>query len=189
MQLLKDKIISEGKVLNNAILKVDSFLNHQIDPKLMKAMGQEFARRFEGEKIDKILTIEASGIAVAVMVGLALDVPVVFARKKKSAATNDDTYTAQVYSFTKAEKNNVTVSKRFIKPGENVLIIDDFLANGQAALGLAEIVRQAGCTVVGIGIVIEKTFQPGAQKLAEAGYRVESLVRIASFDNNQVNFA
>lgn len=189
MQLLKDKIISDGKVLNNVILKVDSFLNHQIDPVFMKELGEEFARRFAGEKIDKILTIEASGIAVAVMAGLALGVPVVFARKKKSAATTEDTYTAQVYSFTKAEINNITVSKQFIKPGQGILIIDDFLANGQAALGLAEIVRKAGCKVVGIGVVIEKTFQPGARKLAEAGYRVESLVRISSFENNQVHFA
>lgn len=189
MQLLKDKILSDGKVLNNSILKVDSFLNHQIDPHLMKAMGEEFARRFANDKIDKILTIEASGIAVAVMTGLVLNVPVVFARKKKSAATVEETYTVQVYSFTKAEKNNITVAKQFIKQGENVLIIDDFLANGEAAMGLAEIVKQAGCNVAGIGIVIEKTFQPGAGKLANAGYRVESLVRIKSFENNQVKFA
>ncbi|MPL77133.1 Xanthine phosphoribosyltransferase [bioreactor metagenome] len=187
MQLLKEKIIHEGKVINNSILKVDSFLNHQIDPLLMKAMGEELARRFQKDGVDKILTIEASGIAVAVMAGLALGVPVVFARKKKSSAT-DDTYSAPVYSFTKAEKNNVTVAKQFIMAGENVLIIDDFLANGEAAFGLAEIVKQGGCKVVGIGIVIEKTFQPGAKKLADAGYRVESLVRIKSFENNQVNF-
>lgn len=188
MQLLKDKIITEGRVLNNSILKVDSFLNHQLDPVLMKAMGEEFACRFKNDGVTKVLTIEASGIAVAVMTGLSLGVPVVFARKKKSAATIEDTYVAPVYSFTKAEQNNITVAKRFISAGENVLIIDDFLANGQAALGLTEIVRQAGGNVVGIGIVIEKTFQPGAKKLADAGYRVESLVRIASFENNQVHF-
>lgn len=189
MRLLKDKIITEGKVLNNSILKVDSFLNHQIDPVLMKEMGEEFAQRFKNDKVTKILTIEASGIAIAVMTGLVLNVPVVFARKKKSSATTEDTYTAEVYSYTKAEYNNVTVSKRFIVPGDNVLIIDDFLANGEAALGLANIVRQAGCNIAGIGIVIEKSFQPGAEKLAEAGYRVESLVRIAAFENNQVKFA
>lgn len=189
MQLLKDRIIAEGRVLNSSILKVDSFLNHQIDPFLMKVMGEEFAKRFKTDGVTKILTIEASGIAVAVMAGLALNVPVVFARKKKSSATVEETYAAKVYSFTKAETNYITVAKHFMPSNERVLIIDDFLANGEAALGLAEIVRQAGSTVVGIGIVIEKAFQPGAKKLADAGYRVESLARIASFENNKVNFA
>lgn len=187
MELLKNRIRSEGRVLNDSLLKVDSFLNHQLDPQLMLKMGQEFAKRFQGEEITKILTIEASGIAVSIMAGLALNVPVVFARKKKSAVTNDF-YSATAYSFTKQETNTITVDKKFLGSNDKILIIDDFLANGEAALGLANIVEQAGASVVGIGIVIEKSFQPGAKKLKELGYRVESLARIASFSNGQVNF-
>jgi len=187
MELLKNKIQTEGRVFNDSLLKVDSFLNHQLDPQLMLKMGEEFARRFQSEKITKILTIESSGIAVAIMAGLSINVPVVFARKKKSAVT-DDFYQAQAYSFTKQETNNITVDKKFLAQTDNILIIDDFLANGEAALGLASIVKQSGAAVAGIGIVIEKSFQPGAQKLKDLGYRVESLARIASFSNGQVNF-
>jgi xanthine phosphoribosyltransferase len=187
MELLKNKIQTEGRVLNDSLLKVDSFLNHQLDPQLMLKMGEEFAKRFQGEKITKILTIESSGIAVSIMAGLTINVPVVFARKKKSAVT-DNFYCAQAYSFTKQEKNTITVDKKFLDPTDKILIIDDFLANGEAALGLANIVKQAGAIVVGIGIVIEKSFQPGAQKLKELGYRIESLARIASFSNGHVNF-
>lgn len=188
MQLLKDKIQAEGVVVRNSLLKVDSFLNHQIDPELMMKLGEEFALRFKDNNVTKILTIESSGIAVAIMVGLALRVPVVFARKKKSAVGNDNVYSTTVYSFTKKESNFVTVSKELLTAGENIMIIDDFLANGEAALGLTNIVEQAGGHVVGIGIVIEKTFQPGAEKLKNAGFRVESLVRIQSFSNGQVNY-
>jgi xanthine phosphoribosyltransferase len=187
MELLKNKIQTEGRVFNDSLLKVDSFLNHQLDPQLMLKMGEEFAKRFQGEKITKILTIESSGIAVSIMAGLTINVPVVFARKKKSTVT-DDFYQAKAYSFTKQETNNITVDKKFLTAADKILIIDDFLANGEAALGLANIVEQAGATVVGIGIVIEKSFQPGAQKLKDLGYRVESLARIASFSNGQVNF-
>ena len=188
MQVLKDKIQAEGVVIQNSLLKVDSFLNHQIDPQLMMTLGEEFALRFKNSNVTKILTIESSGIAIAIMVGLVLQVPVVFARKKKSAVCNDDVYSTTVYSFTKKESNYVTVSKELLSAGENVMIIDDFLANGEAALGLTNIVEQAGAHVVGIGIVIEKAFQPGAEKLKNAGYRVESLVRIKSFSNGQVNY-
>lgn len=188
MQLLKDKIQAEGVVVQDSLLKVDSFLNHQIDPELMVKLGEEFAVRFKNNNVNKVLTIESSGIAVAIMVGLALKVPVVFARKKKSAVGNDDVYSTTVYSFTKKESNFVTVSRELLAAGENIMIIDDFLANGEAALGLTNIVEQAGANVVGIGIVIEKTFQPGAEKLKNAGYRVESLVRIHSFSNGQVNY-
>lgn len=189
MQLLKQKINEQGTVLNNSILKVDSFLNHQIDPQLMVAMGKEFARRFAGTKITKILTIESSGIAVALAAALELNVPVVFARKKKSLTMNDEVYCTEVYSFTKQEVNKITVSKKFLAPQEKVLIIDDFLASGEAALGLANIVKLADSEVVGIGIVIEKTFQDGATKIKNAGYRLESLVRIAAFHANKVVFA
>lgn len=188
MDLLKRRIQADGLIINNSLLKVDSFLNQQIDPELMMKIGEEFVRRFEGEPIDKILTIESSGIAVSVMTGLLLHVPVIFARKKKPKVASDDVYAAKVYSYTKQESNTIMVSKQFLQKGDNVLIIDDFLANGEAAAGLANIVRQAGAHVVGIGIVIEKSFQPGAQKLTDAGYRVESLARIKSFTNGQVDF-
>jgi xanthine phosphoribosyltransferase len=189
MELLKNKIREEGNVLNDTVLKVDSFLNHQIDPNLMMAMGDEFASRFTNAGVTKILTIESSGIAIAMATGLKLGVPVVFARKKKSVIMNEEVYSTTVFSFTKKETSDVTVLKKFLPAGERILIIDDFLASGEAALGLANIVRQAGSELVGIGIVIEKTFQPGATRIREAGYRLESLVRIASFSNGQVNFA
>ena len=189
MELLKEKIKQEGIVLSEQVLKVDSFLNHQIDPALMMEIGKEFARLFEKDQITKILTIESSGIGPAVMAGLVMDVPVIFARKRKSLTLTSDLYAAQVYSFTKKETNEITVSQKFISADDNVLIIDDFLANGQAALGLAEIVEQAKATVKGIGIVIEKSFQPGAADLGAKGYRVESLARIASLKDNKVSFA
>lgn len=188
MELLKQKIRSEGLVVNNSLLKVDSFLNQQIDPDLMVKIGEEFANRFNGERITKILTIESSGIAAALTTAIVLHVPVVFARKRKSAITNGDLYSTKVYSFTKQETNEVTVSKRFLKKDDQVLIIDDFLANGEAALGLAKLVEQAGGKVVGIGAIIEKSFQPGAQKIAIAGYRLESLARIKSFTDGKVDF-
>ncbi len=188
MDLLKKRIQSDGLVLNDSLLKVDSFLNQQIDPDLMLKIGEEFAHRFQGEQITKILTIESSGIAVSVMAGLVLNIPVVFARKKKSVTITEDIYYTKVYSFTKQESNDIIVSKQFLQKDDHVLIIDDFLANGEAAAGLAEIVHQANAKVTGIGIVIEKSFQPGAKKLKDAGYRVESLARIASFGNGQVHF-
>lgn len=188
MELLKDKIRQEGHIPSDTVLKVDSFLNHQIDPQLMLAIGQEFALRFQNNGVTKILTIESSGIAAAVMAGLAMQVPVVFARKKKSVIMNEEVYSTQVYSFTKKETNDVTVLKKFLPAGERILIIDDFLANGEAAVGLANLVKQAQSEVVGIGIIIEKSFQDGANKLKAAGYRVESLARIASLTNGQVSF-
>ena len=181
MKLLKEKIMSEGLVLNDAILKVDSFLNHQIDPELMMEIGKEFHRRFSGCGITKIFTIESSGIACALPAGLCMHVPVVFARKQKSALMSSEAYSTKVYSFTKKVTSDVTVLKKFLPAGEKILIIDDFLANGEAALGLANIVQQAGSEVVGIGIVIEKSFQPGRQRLIDAGFRVESLARVQAF--------
>lgn len=188
MKLLKDKVIAEGIVLGDQVLKVDSFLNHQMDPNLMKEIGQEFVQRFEGEQITKILTIESSGIAPAIMTALELNVPMIFARKNKSLTLKNDIFVEKVYSFTKRETNEITVSKKFMNSNDNVLIIDDFLANGEAAFGLARIVQQSGANVVGIGIVIEKSFQPGAKLLQEAGYRLESLVKVASLENNTVTF-
>ncbi|KMY54570.1 xanthine phosphoribosyltransferase [Bacillus sp. FJAT-27231] len=189
MKSLQEKIIKDGNVLSDQVLKVDSFLNHQIDPKLMKEIGEEFASRFANDKITKILTIESSGIAPSVMAGLVLGVPVVFARKRKSLTLTQDLYTADVYSFTKQETNPIAVSKSFITNEDRLLIIDDFLANGQAALGLLDIAEQAGASVAGIGIVIEKAFQDGGNLLREKNVRVESLARVQSLENGKVTFA
>jgi xanthine phosphoribosyltransferase len=188
MQLLKNKIAEEGSVLSDQVLKVDAFLNHQVDPKLMQAIGKEFAARFADAGITKVLTLESSGIAPAVMAALELGVPLIFARKRKSLTLTEDLLTEQVYSFTKQELNEITVSKKFLLPSDQVLVIDDFLARGEAATGLARIAEQAEARVAGIGIVIEKSFQDGARKLAEAGYRVESLARIASLADGRVSF-
>lgn len=188
MELLERKVIEEGIVLSDSVLKVDAFLNHQIDPALMLAIGKEFADRFAAEGVTKILTIESSGIAPAVMAALTMNVPLIFARKQKSLTLKDDIYVQTVYSFTKQMSNEITVSRKFLSPGDRVLIIDDFLAHGEAAFGLAKIAESAGASVAGIGIVIEKSFQQGADKLTGAGYRVESLCRIASLANNQVQF-
>jgi xanthine phosphoribosyltransferase len=188
MELLKQRIAKEGIVLNNAVLKVDSFLNHQLDPQLMMQIGEEFAGRFKNDGITKVVTIESSGIAVALTTALFLKVPVVFARKKKSILMTDDVFHTQVFSYTKKESNDITISKKFLGSKEKILIVDDFLASGEAALGMAALVREAGSQVAGIGIVIEKSFQQGRQRLLDAGYRVESLVRIESFVNNEVVF-
>ncbi len=188
MKLLQDKILQEGKVLSESILKVDSFLNHQIDPQLMLEIGEEFARLFANEGITKILTLESSGIAPSVMTGLKLGIPVIFARKRKSLTLTDDLLTATVYSYTKQESNEISISNKFIQKGDTVLIIDDFLANGEAALGLIELVSQAEATIAGIGIVIEKSFQAGGKKLREQGWKVESLARVESLSNGKVKF-
>ena len=180
MRLLKEKIKNEGIVLNNSILKVDAFLNHQIDPELMMELGREFSKRFADKEVTKILTVESSGIAVALTTALFFHVPVVFARKQKPSTMNENLYSTKVFSFTKNVTNNVSVSKKFLPPGENILILDDFLANGEAAMG---------SNVVGIGIVIEKSFQPGRNRLIEAGYQVESLARIKAFEKGQIVFA
>ncbi|MED2842394.1 xanthine phosphoribosyltransferase [Bacillus toyonensis] len=188
MKVLQEKILNEGKVLSGDVLKVDAFLNHQIDPVLMQEIGKEFAKRFKEENITKIVTIESSGIAPAVMAALELGVKVIFARKRKSLTLQDNMYVANVYSFTKQETNEISLSRTHIDENDCVLIIDDFLANGQAALGLMSLVEQAGASIAGIGIVIEKAFQDGGKKLREQGVRVESLAEIASLDNGTVTF-
>lgn len=188
MELLKNKIIEEGKVLSDTVLKVDSFLNHQVDPKLMKQVGEEFAKKFRNTGITKILTIESSGIAPATMTGLELDVPVIFARKRKSLTLTDHLFSAEVYSFTKKSSNEISVSKDFLHEDDIVLVMDDFLANGQAALGLLEIAKQAKATVVGVGIVIEKGFQTGGRQLRDKGIRVESLAIVESLSDGTVRF-
>jgi xanthine phosphoribosyltransferase len=185
---LEQKILAEGIVLSDQVLKVDSFLNHQIDPVMMQQIGQEFARLFKDAGITKIITIEASGIAPAVMAGLELGVPVIFARKYQSLTLKDDLYRSKVFSFTKQIESTIAISNKHISSTDKVLVIDDFLANGQAALGLADLIHQAQADVVGIGIVIEKSFQPGRTLLLEKGYRVESLARVKSLANGTVEF-
>lgn len=188
MHALEQKILTEGIVLSDEVLKVDAFLNHQIDPVLMQQIGKEFARLFKDTGITKIITIEASGIAPAVMAGLELGVPVIFARKYQSLTLKDDLYRAKVFSFTKQIESTIAISNKHISSNDKVLVIDDFLANGQAALGLADLIHQANAEVVGIGIVIEKSFQPGRDVLLEKGYRVESLARVKSLANGTVEF-
>jgi xanthine phosphoribosyltransferase len=188
VELLKRKIVSEGIVLSDQVLKVDSFLNHQIDPVLMREIGLTFAGLFRESGVTKLVTIESSGIAPAVMAGLELGVPVIFARKRKSLTLQDGLYTEKVYSFTKKEESEVSISKKFLSPSDKIVIIDDFLANGEAALAMARITEQAGASVVGIGIVIEKSFQNGHGKLKELGYRVESLARVVSLADGKVQF-
>ena len=189
MKILEDRIKQDGRGLGEDVLNVDNFLNHQVDPELMQALGEEFARLFADEKVDKVLTVESSGISPAVFAALALHVPMVFARKKKSITLSAESYVADVYSFTKQETNHVMIDKRFLHEGERVLLIDDFLANGQAVTGLMEIAEAAQAEVIGVGIVVEKTFQKGRAMLDDQGVHVESLARIAAFENGQVVFA
>jgi xanthine phosphoribosyltransferase len=188
MQLLKEKILAEGRVDREDILKVDSFLNHQIDVKLLNEIGKEFKERYRNDKITKILTIEASGIAVACIVAQYFDVPVIFAKKTESKNLDDNTYASQVYSFTRDKQYLIRVSKRYLKSDDKVLIIDDFLANGNSVLGLQEIVNQANAKLVGVGIVIEKGFQQGGKLLRDKGIRVDSLAIIQSMKLGQIKF-
>jgi len=188
VDLLKERIMKDGTALSDTVLKVDEFLNHQIDPELMVEIGREFKRRFNNKKIDKILTLESSGIAPSVMAGLEFGVPVVFARKRKSLTLDAGLLTADVYSYTKQETNNIAVAEKFIQPDDNILIIDDFLANGEAANALIHIVKKAQANVSGIGIVIEKSFQKGSQELRDNGYQVESLARIESLSEGSIEF-
>ena len=188
MKELEERIRKDGRVLGKDVLKVDSFLNHQVDPMLMERMGEEFYDHFKDAGINKILTVESSGIAPAVMTGLKFQVPVVFARKHKSVTLTDDLYTSEVYSFTKKTSNHISIDKRYLSSTDKVLIIDDFLANGQAVNGLDTIIKDAGATLAGIGIVIEKSFQKGRQIIEKSGTPIYSLARIKAFENEQVVF-
>lgn len=185
MKALKERILRDGKCFEGGILKVDNFINHQMDPILMKSIAVEFVRRFASQKINKILTIEASGIAPAIMVGYLLELPVVFAKKKKPV-TMENMLTTSVYSFTKDRAYEVCVSKDFLCPGDHVLFIDDFLANGNAAKGIIELVDQAGAELAGMGFIIEKSFQHGGDYLRNAGIRVESLAIIDSLEHCEI---
>lgn len=189
MEALVNRIKSSGNVLGEGVLKVDSFVTHQVDPELMEAIGQTLAKVFEDARITKVVTIEASGIAPALFAAKTLGVPMIFARKAKSLTMDEELLTSSVYSFTKQVTSTISISRKFLNQEDNVLIIDDFLANGQAAKGLIELCRQAGANVSGVGIVIEKSFQDGRQVLEDLGIRVVSLARIASLQNGEVSFA
>ena len=189
MKKLEEQILRDGQVLGENILKVDSFLTHQVDFSLMKEIGQVFAEAVKDAGITKVVTIEASGIAPAVYVAEALNVPMIFAKKAKNITMTEGILTAEVYSFTKQVTSTVSIAGKFLNSDDKVLIIDDFLANGQAAKGLITIIEQAGAQVEAVGIVIEKSFQDGRQLLETAGYRVLSLARIAGFEKGQAVFA
>lgn len=188
MELLKKRILEDGKVIGSDVVKVDMFLNHQIDVELLCEIGKEFRRIFASEKINKILTIEASGIGIACIAAQYFSVPVVFAKKGANRNVGDNIYKADVFSFTKGVTTTIGISKDYISENDHILIIDDFMANGKAVHGLINIINQAGATVEGIGIVIEKGFQPGGDALRSLGYRVESLAVIKSIDDGKVIF-
>ena len=190
MNFLEERIMKDGVVKEGNILKVDSFLNHQMDVKLFKQMGEEYKRRFAGKNINKIITIEASGIGIACIVAECFDVPVVFAKKSQSVNIDGDVYSAEVESFTHKCKNQVLISKKFVGPEDHVLIIDDFLAYGCALQGLISIVNQAGVTVEGIGIAVEKGFQQGGQIIRNLGYQLESLAIVDGMNaaDGSINF-
>lgn len=182
MKLLQDRIVADGKIEAGNILKVDSFLNHQIDVSLLEEIGQEFKRQFGDREVNKILTIEASGIAIACIAARYFNVPVVFAKKSRSLNIAGDVYTAKVESFTHKNTNDIIVSKKFLSPEDRILIVDDFLANGKAILGLCQLVEQAGATLVGAGVVIEKGFQDGGKRIREAGIDLRSLAILEEMD-------
>ena len=188
MKLLEDRIKRDGEVLDGDVLKINSFLNHQVDPKLMMQVGEEFKRLFDDEKIDKVLTCEASGIAPGIMTAYQLGVPMVFARKKKPSTLNDAVYWADVFSYTKKVNNKICVEEKFLHKGENILIIDDFVAHGEAVKGMVNIAKQAGCDIVGVGAVVAKTFQGGSDWVKNEGLRFEALASIDSFKDGQVYF-
>lgn len=189
MKLLEERIRRDGIVEGADVLKVDSFLNHQMDVELFAEMGREWARLYAGENVTKILTIEASGIGIACMAAREFGVPVVFAKKNKTKNIAGDVYTAKVESFTHGRVYDIIVSKKFLLPTDRVLIIDDFLANGAALQGLIKLVRDAGATLVGAGIAVEKAFQPGGDLIRSMGVRVESLARVKSMGPDGVEFA
>ena len=188
MKLLEDKIRSEGRSLPGSVLKVSSFLNHQLDPALIMELGNEFSRIFSNEDPDKILTVESSGIAIALATGVAMNIPVVFAKKHRTSNVFGDAYSSIVHSYTHNCDYTVIVEKEFLHCGERVLLIDDFLANGKAIEGLLEIIAQAGAKAVGAGIAIEKGFQEGGKRIRSGGLRVESLAIIDHMDENGMIF-
>lgn len=188
MEVLEKRILTEGEIRPGGVLKVDGFLNHQIDPRLTMEMAEEMKRLYEGTDINKVLTIEASGIALACMTAYVFGCPLVFAKKSRTKNLSDDVWAVEIESFTHGNTNMVMVSKQYLCPEDRVLIVDDFLATGAALRGLSALVEQAGATVVGAGIAVEKVFQGGGNELRSAGMRVESLARIASMTDTSIEF-
>ena len=189
MKLLEDRIIQDGEFLGHDILKVDSFLNHRIDVGLLDKIGAEWARLYAGESINKILTIEASGIGIACVAARHFsNAPVLFAKKSKSSNIGNDVYSSKAYSFTHGNVNDIVVSKKYLGEDDRILIIDDFLANGEAIMALLDICRQAGATVVGVGIAVEKHYQGGGDRIRATGVRVESLAMIKSMGDGKIEF-
>jgi xanthine phosphoribosyltransferase len=189
VQLLKDRILAEGQNLGRGILKIDSILNHQMDPALMAAMGKEIARLFAGEKIDRILTAEVSGIGPALMAGVELGVPIVYARKHKPITMREPVFIETAPSHTKGNEVNLMVSPEYLHAGERVLIVDDFLATGKTIYALSQILKRAGAELVGVACVVEKTFEGGRDHLSELNIRVESLATIVSMEDDRIVFA
>ncbi|MEK5058521.1 xanthine phosphoribosyltransferase [Paenibacillus shunpengii] len=189
MEILKQKIVEQGVVVSDQVLKLDAILNHQIDPELTMEMGREFARRFEAEGITRIVTVESSGIPVAFATAVHMGVPLVFARRKKTLLADPDAYCERVPSFTKGIVTDIMVSREFIDPKDRILFIDDIIANGDAAKGIIKIVERSGASLAGFGVVVEKCFQSGASAIREQGIRVESLVKIESLKDGFVKFA
>ena len=188
MKELEEKILKEGLALSEDILKVDSFINHQVDPVLMQQIGEAFAQRFAHKGITKVVTIESSGIAPALMTALVLNVPMIILKKQPSKVLNDNLYQTVVTSFTKGTSYELTLSQQFINENDHVLIVDDFLANGEAATGAIRLLRKAHATIAGVGILIEKSFQPGRGKLIEQGIDVYSLARISKLGKDLIEF-
>lgn len=188
MDILKERILQEGRALSETVLKVDSFLNHGVDARLMYDIGTYFKEYYKNHGITKIFTIESSGIAPTVMTAMQMELPMVTLKKQSSKILNGDVYQTTVHSFTKGSDYELTLSKKYISPEDNILVIDDFLANGEAALGAARLVEMAGAKVAGIGIVIEKSFQVGRGKLEDKGYDVYSLARISKLGKDLIEF-
>ncbi|MBE6533318.1 MAG: xanthine phosphoribosyltransferase [Ruminococcaceae bacterium] len=189
MELLKKKILSESEILPGSVLRVDSFLNHQVDVELLRACGEEWYKLFKDEGITKILTIESSGIGIACLTAQYFGVPVVYAKKSRSATIGNDFYSTKVVSYTHGQSYEIFISKKFISPSDKILIIDDFVANGSALKVLINLAEKGGATVVGAGVAIEKLDKDGGKLLRELGYRVESLAKIKSLDNGKIEFA
>lgn len=188
MQILEEKILAEGRAVNENILKVDSFINHQVDPVLMQQIGKEFAAHFAGQGITKVITIESSGIAPALATAMEMNIPMIILKKEPSKVLNKNLYQTVVTSFTKGTSYELTLSMNLIDENDHVLIIDDFLANGEAATGALRLIRKTHATIAGIGILIEKSFQPGREKLKEQGIPVYSLARISKMAENYIEF-
>lgn len=188
MKLLEERIKKEGRALSKTVLKVDSFINHQVDSEFMDALGRDFAEHFRDAGITKVFTIESSGIAPALMTAKHLDVPMVILKKQTSKILNGNVYQTRITSFTKGTSYELTLFADYIQPGDRILLIDDFLANGEAAMGASRIITESGAALAGIGILIEKSFQKGRKRLEEAGYTVYSQARIKRLDDGVIEF-